>query len=1441
MSQKNDKKTDQPQQTGLFYQHLVDLSPNPILTFTPLRDNSGQVVDFACEYANLQAQSAFTMPLTGARLYDLLPSDAREMWLAHARSTLETGEAVSEPLTLATGSKTTPYVATLHPVEGRVVLCLHPDPAQKYRVQMAQNLLKNVPDLIFSLDTEGRFTSVYGRALETMNLTEARFIGKTWGEVQSPAPDEPHMAAYRRVMDGHDTTVDWTLRLEHDQQIFIETRMSPIRDAAGSVIGVSGSAIDITALRRTEQAAHASEERYRAVVDAISDFAYALDVHIDNTVKIAWMTPNYETVTGLKAEDRVKTLPSGAPVHPDDQVITRTATLRAIEQKAPVEADYRIIRQDSGDIRWIHGRLIPGIDPETGRVIRLYGSGTDITERKLAEQALAESEERYRAVVDAVSNYAYSLNVVEGGDDVEFDWLTPRYHDITGYTVKERIVTHPTGPPVHPDDQALLLAAILRAAKIKKPIEVDYRVVHKDTGSSRWIRGRMNPDIDPETGNVIRVYGAGSDITERKLAEQALAESERQMSALLDNLPGMAYRCKNDRNWTMQFVSSGCRELTGYRPDQLIDSTTIAFGDLILPDDYQQVRDDVQAALAVDRAFEVEYRIRCADGQVKTVWERGSGIKQPDGTWLLEGFISDISERRQAQQQRQQAERLLRSTYDNLFDAVLVIDMTTTHIIDCNRAALEMFGYSREEMIDQHANLLQVDDAHGAEFDRLMREQSGHDQIHIAEFPRRRKDGSIFPVEHMMSTIRDSSGAPLYTIATLHDMTARIAAEQERRNLLDMLQNTYNSINDAIFIVDAANGIIESCNRGAETLFGYTQHELVGHQTRLLATSEESWVQARSMLSRDPAQPQTHLANYPVQKKNGEVFPAAHNVTGIYGEPGNIVRWIWVVRDITEMLNLRQRDREQRLFAEELARSAASLNATLDVNQVYERLLTSITGVFPHTAACIMVLEGSQLRVVSVMCDLMKDGYECLDVGHVLPLAHLPAARKVINEAETLTIPNTGEDGIFFSRAGLRWIRSWAGVPLVVNGETVGILNLDSDEVGTYQQADAERLKTFTDQASVALHNALLYEQLQRYSVGLEQAVADRLKELREARTHTEAIFRHNPDGVLMLSPNGMIQQVNPAIQELFGIRPGEVLEKPLGTLLGSDLADEIKAMQDSITAGAASSHREVQLLLRSGVEIDLSIVMAPIHDDNRITGIVCTLRDITELKEVERMKDAFASNVSHELRTPITTITLNQKLIRRNPAKQEEYLARIERETERLSLIVDDLLRLSRLERQTTPINPKPTSLNNLLADFVHDFEPVAQARGLFAELIPHYRDPIAMADTSLIRHVLSILATNAINYTEDGGFTLIVIRDEQRVGFVISDTGPGIAPREQEKVWDRFYRGETGNQSSAQGTGLGLALAREIVRRHNGDIKLDSSGIVGEGTAFTVWLPQA
>jgi PAS domain S-box-containing protein len=346
---------------------------------------------------------------------------------------------------------------------------------------------------------------------------------------------------------------------------------------------------------------------------------------------------------------------------------------------------------------------------------------------------------------------------------------------------------------------------------------------------------------------------------------------------------------------------------------------------------------------------------------------------------------------------------------------------------------------------------------------------------------------------------------------------------------------------------------------------------------------------------------------------------------------------------------------------------------------------------------------------------------------------------------------------------------------------------------------------------------------------------------LRHSEERFRRIFDHSNDAILVIDlPDGRIVDANPRACSLFGYE-GEALRS-------MDIADlhpkdslQFRAFARSVLQQTVGWTDELIYLNRSGEELPCE-VSASITEANERRLMIALIRDMTERKELRRMKEAFVSNVSHELRTPITNIKIHHELLGQNPEKREVYLERLKRETDRLQLIVENLLVLSRLHRKQV-YRFVPTDLNTIAGQLVADWQTLAQEKQLALDFEETLELPLVKADEALITRVLSILLTNAFNYTPPGGQITVNTHLHRengtaQVGFQVADTGLGIDGEDRKLLFERFTRGKAAVELNVPGTGLGLAIAREIIDRHGGVIEVESEGVPGRGSTFTVWL---
>ena len=309
----------------------------------------------------------------------------------------------------------------------------------------------------------------------------------------------------------------------------------------------------------------------------------------------------------------------------------------------------------------------------------------------------------------------------------------------------------------------------------------EQEVIITSRGERRWFHNILTPIIYG-IENTQAVLSVSIDISKRKKAELALSENERRLSTLLDNLPGIAYRCQNNPNWTMEFISNGCLELTGYPASDLIGDNVLSYTSLIHPDDAEYVWERVQDAVAGHRQYNIRYRIITASGQEKYVWEKGTGIFSETGELqALEGFIADITDVVSAEERL----RMIAEMLDLAPSAITIHDFGGNFLF-ANKKTFELHGYTESEFMA--LNLHEIDVPSSMELiekrGELIREH-GEAAFEVEHY---RKDGSYFPLDVYVKLVNWAGKEVFLSIAT--DITQRREAEAALRYSEELLNET---------------------------------------------------------------------------------------------------------------------------------------------------------------------------------------------------------------------------------------------------------------------------------------------------------------------------------------------------------------------------------------------------------------------------------------------------------------------------------------------------------------------------------------------------------------------------------------------------------------------------------------------------------------------------
>jgi diguanylate cyclase (GGDEF)-like protein/PAS domain S-box-containing protein len=305
-------------------------------------------------------------------------------------------------------------------------------------------------------------------------------------------------------------------------------------------------------------------------------------------------------------------------------------------------------------------------------------------------------------------------------------------------------------------------------------------VAIRAAGQETVFEYRLEPERD-EQGCVTGVICIATDVTQRKRAEDALRESERALATLISNLPGFAYRLRNDDDWTVEYVSDGILDITGHTAAEFIGDSVV-FVEIIHPDDRETMHREVKIAIEHREPYTVEYRIVTSRGETKWVWEQGQPVVADDSDTVvaLEGFISDITERKRADQALAESEGRHRDLFENARDAMFSYNLRG-RMISANRRVTELTGYTNEEFLALNFGQIVAVEHHVAVGEALKRIFNGEDAPYELEIGA--KDGRRIPLEVTARLILGKRGEPHTVQAIGRDITERKQAEETIRRL----------------------------------------------------------------------------------------------------------------------------------------------------------------------------------------------------------------------------------------------------------------------------------------------------------------------------------------------------------------------------------------------------------------------------------------------------------------------------------------------------------------------------------------------------------------------------------------------------------------------------------------------------------------------------------
>jgi PAS domain S-box-containing protein len=1327
----------------------------------------------------------------------------------------------------------------------------------------------------------------------------------------------------------------------------------------------------LTCSKQAEASLRESEAKYRSLVETTTDCIWETDAQ----GRYTYLSPAFQDLTGFPPADFLGKAPLDL-LHEDispEQV--RREKMAVLAARQPISGIVRKIRHRDGRVVKVEIRATSLFGPD-GEYRGMRGSTRDITERQLAQEelrqrnrALLARTECGRALARATREDEFLEQVcrilVEHGEyrlagvsfaehdeartvrrvaqagfddgylqDADITWSDiERGRGPTGTCIRERrpvVIRHNAADsakmPWHRDAARFGGASSAALPLVHNGEILGSLTVHASTPDSfdrSEVELLMDLASDLAYGiTMLRIRTAHAE------AEQALYESQRRLATLMDNLPGMAYRCRNDRQWTVEFVSSGCEPLTGYPPSSLIGNATIAYADVIHPEDRHAVWTAVQSALQQRQCFQMTYRICTREGETKWVWEQGLGVYSPAGDLVaLEGFIHDIT----AQRTASEALEKYRLLSEHARDIILFVRQKDRRIVEANRIACESYGYNRAELLGKTIFDLRSDDEAVVTRQLLQAEQNGI----LFETVHRRRDGSTFPVE--VNSRAAQIGGETLLLSVVRDVTPRHRLENELRRTNEQLNLILDSLPVVLYAFELGRERTIYVSPNCEQLTGLTPQEFTAlgsplgerlhprDRQRVLAAMRElseqgkcaveyrwrlpdgtyRWfydtVQRISDLAEGPpravgvsmdvtplkqAELELSRLNDDLRERTAEALDLYNNAPCGYcalGPDGLILQ----INDThLQWLGYQRGELEGRLRIADLMdpRHAARFHSryaafvregTVETTEweLRHRDGTSISLLVNVKA--IRDAQGRLLRTRAALVDITeRKRLETAVHENEEKFRRLFESSRdavlLVDEGGGICDCNSAAVAMFGFRSNADLLRHQiqdlspvkqpdgrdSRIAFVDNAMSISDRGAHFFE-WQHLRADGTEFPAEVAVTAINIHGRQLCH-------GLVRDVTERKRVEEELRKLSLAV-KHSPSMILTTDRAGRVDYVNPAWEQVTGFG-----------------LDEIRGESSQVLRSGVHSHEFYDHLWgwrgefcnrrKNGELYWEAAAIAPVRDDaGSITHFVSVKEDITERRAMEEQlrqwnvelernvaertaeltaansaKSEFLATMSHEIRTPMngvigmTGLLLDTEL----GEEQRRYAETIRSSGEALLILLNDILDFSKMEAGKLVLEAVDFELAAVLDELAASFAARAREKGLTLKCEVDAEVPSRLrGDPGRLRQILANLMGNAVKFTEQGEICVQAGLLEQTeadclLRFTVRDTGIGISPEQQQKLFQKFTQADASTTRRYGGTGLGLAIAKDLTELMGGDIGLTSNLGAGSEFWFTVRL---
>ncbi len=532
-------------------------------------------------------------------------------------------------------------------------------------------------------------------------------------------------------------------------------------------------------------------------------------------------------------------------------------------------------------------------------------------------------------------------------------------------------------------------------------------------------------------------------------------------------------------------------------------------------------------------------------------------------------------------------------------------------------------------------------------------------------------------------------------------------------------------------------------------------------------------------------------------------------------ENREFARTLEIWNSIAEKLKSHDMHLNQKVYQSAILKEISErISSSLDVGEIMEIISGSLGAIVPYSAVSYMMLEKEGKILFKCHIEESVGKPFVTEVRQkMLALIHVLVDTRLKDEDI-----KTVYFGTMFDESSTEPVRSFFNVPMIVNGEVVGIINAASTRPDAYREEETKILYSIAEQAgsTISKITSLIHEETNKI----------------------HSMLASVSEGIVMVNQREQVVIINKQAKEILG------LEKKDGEVLLLDIIQSLYGKFDFRGLGdqvrqSDTAHTFPELLLGKTY---YKVTATPVKDtSNRMIGIVFVFSDITKEKEVDKMKSEFISITSHQLRTPLSSMKWFLEMLVNGDIgpleeKQKSVITDIYNSNERIIMLVNDLLDVSRMESGKVMLEPTPTNLIEFFKSMLPEVSQNFTKRKQTFEFEKPDALPRIAIDPRLIWQAISNLLTNASKYTPDGGHVTLKLSLESRAILIqVVDNGYGVPEFQKDRIFEKFFRAD--NTAKQEGTGLGLYIVKEIIEASGGMIWFES--MEGKGSTFSITLP--